>query len=280
MAPASGSDPASSTRTVITTAACSSIWILKAAVSQGITTIVVGQDGGSHDPLAEIFCPPSPPHLPQSMLRPTSDTARCACRILGTDFKRAAPVRTKSRRWLDLLRGDMKAGALGLSAGFEDDPGIYSDPVRADRAGERQVVTLPVDATSVTSATRTAPLGRRSRKPSTIGREAGIPGADFSPQAGDASLWGQTDRLIKMLDDARASGVQVTADIYPYTYWQAGMTVLFRPATSRIVKPPKFALREVTSRKVCSSRATRPMAVTRARPSPPSPRCAARIRRK
>jgi N-acyl-D-amino-acid deacylase len=39
--------------------------------------------------------------------------------------------------------------------------------------------------------------------------------------------WGLGDSLIHVLDRARESGVQVTADIYPYTYWHSGMSVLF-----------------------------------------------------
>jgi N-acyl-D-amino-acid deacylase len=42
--------------------------------------------------------------------------------------------------------------------------------------------------------------------------------------------WGQADRLIDKLDEARASGVDITADIYPYRAWNSGfswLTTLF-----------------------------------------------------
>jgi len=42
--------------------------------------------------------------------------------------------------------------------------------------------------------------------------------------------WGQADRLIAKLDEARASGVDITADIYPYRAWNSGfswLTTLF-----------------------------------------------------
>ncbi len=99
---------------------------LKAAVSQGITTIVVGQDGGSDHPLQEFF----------ARLAATPASVNVASyvghgtlrrRILGTDFKRAARP-DEVAKMADLLRVDMKAGALGLSSGLEYDPGIYSDP--------------------------------------------------------------------------------------------------------------------------------------------------------
>ena len=40
-------------------------------------------------------------------------------------------------------------------------------------------------------------------------------------------LWGQAEKLFGVLDRARADGVQLTADIYPYTYWQSNLGVLY-----------------------------------------------------
>ena len=49
----------------------------------------------------------------------------------------------------------------------------------------------------------------------------------------------------KKLESARKSGVDITADVYPYRYWQSGLTVLFpgRDFTDRAAA--EFALREV-----------------------------------
>lgn len=44
---------------------------------------------------------------------------------------------------------------------------------------------------------------------------------------GMSDLWGQADRMIAVLDAARASGVQITADIYPYTYWASNLGVFY-----------------------------------------------------
>jgi N-acyl-D-amino-acid deacylase len=46
-------------------------------------------------------------------------------------------------------------------------------------------------------------------------------------KVGVKKMWGQADRVLQKLDAARASGVDITADIYPYTYWQTTMRVLF-----------------------------------------------------
>ena len=60
-------------------------------------------------------------------------------------------------------------------------------------------------------------------------------------------LWGQADKLIGVLDRARASGVQLTADIYPYTYWQSNLGVLYPKRNYSDEKPrPTFVLAHVS----------------------------------
>ncbi|MFP5356439.1 MAG: amidohydrolase family protein, partial [Gemmatimonadota bacterium] len=60
-----------------------------------------------------------------------------------------------------------------------------------------------------------------------VGREAGLPVQVSHIKLGMIPLWGQTDSLLKVLDAARASGIDITADIYPYPYWHSTLTVLF-----------------------------------------------------
>jgi N-acyl-D-amino-acid deacylase len=60
-----------------------------------------------------------------------------------------------------------------------------------------------------------------------IGREAGLPVQVSHMKLAMTSLWGQADSLIQVLDRARAAGIDVTADVYPYPYWQSTLTVLF-----------------------------------------------------
>jgi N-acyl-D-amino-acid deacylase len=60
------------------------------------------------------------------------------------------------------------------------------------------------------------------------------------------SLWRRADSLIAMLDRARASGVDITADVYPYRFWQSGLTVLFPERNFSDRKAAEFALDEVS----------------------------------
>jgi N-acyl-D-amino-acid deacylase len=58
--------------------------------------------------------------------------------------------------------------------------------------------------------------------------------------------WGQSARLLEILDKARAEGIEVTGDIYPYEYWHSDLTVLFpkRDFTNR--KTAQLVLDHVT----------------------------------
>jgi N-acyl-D-amino-acid deacylase len=194
-----------------------------AAVSQGITTIVVGQDGSSTMPLADFF---SRLDREPAAVNVASYVGHGTIRrdVMGTDFKRHATPEEVDRM-AARLRTEMAAGALGLSTGLEYDPGIYSTP--------EEVVALARVAGSlggryishIRSEDRT--LWQAVDEVITIGRAAHLPVQISHVKLAMHRLWGQAGKLVEVLDRARAGGVNVTADIYPYTYWQSGITVLF-----------------------------------------------------
>jgi N-acyl-D-amino-acid deacylase len=227
-----------------------------APLNQGITTIVVGQDGGSALPIADFFArlEKSPPAVNVASYAGHGTIRR---RVMGSDFRRAATA-AEVAKMEELLRVEMQAGALGLSTGLEYDPGIYSDPSEvialakvAAASGGRYISHIRSEDRHFWKAVDEA---------IEIGRQARIPVQISHVKLAMRSLWGQTPRLIKTLEAARAAGVNVTADIYPYTYWQSGMTVLFPERNFQDRKEAEFALREITS--------PDGLLVTRFRPNP------------
>src|SRR5690606_4702603 len=95
-------------------------------VSQGITTVVLGQDGGSELPLADYFAHRrSAPVAVNVASYVGHNTLRSQVR--GDDFRRKA-TEAEVAEMARLLEQELAAGALGLSTGLEYDPGIYSDP--------------------------------------------------------------------------------------------------------------------------------------------------------
>ena len=96
---------------------------LIAAVSQGITTIIIGQDGGSNFPLSDFYKKLSDTTVAVNIGSYSGhNTIRDS--ILGKDYKRAA-TQDEIEKMKLLLKQDMEAGAFGLSTGLEYDPGIY-----------------------------------------------------------------------------------------------------------------------------------------------------------
>ena len=95
-----------------------------AAVSQGITTIVAGQDGDQKFPLAEFFArlETSP-----AAINVASYAGHGTLRdqVMGEDYHRHATAEELAEM-VGLLRTEMEAGALGLTTGLEYDPGSFS----------------------------------------------------------------------------------------------------------------------------------------------------------
>lgn len=211
------------------------------ALNQGITTVVVGQDGESPYPLADFFTKLRGVHPPINV---ASYVGHGTVRehVLGADYKRTATP-AEVARMRELVLEEMRAGALGLSSGLEYDPGIYSS--------HQELIDL---------ATASASLGGRyiSHIRSEdrafwsaideiidIGRQARLPVQVSHTKLAMKSLWGRADSLIALLDAARARGIDITADVYPYRYWQSGLTVLFPERNFSDRRAAEFALDEV-----------------------------------
>ena len=212
-----------------------------AAVSQGITTVVVGQDGDSPYPLADFFA-----HVQRepAAINVASYVGHGTVRglVLGKDYKRVStPVEVLKMQ--ALVDQEMRAGALGLSSGLEYDPGIYSDP--------SEVLALAKTAGSMggryISHIRSEDFAfwKALDELLTIGRENHMPVQVSHIKLAMKGSWGLGDSLIHVLDRARENGVQVTADIYPYTYWHSGMSVLFPHRDFDNRKSAAFALDQV-----------------------------------
>lgn len=63
----------------------------------------------------------------------------------------------------------------------------------------------------------------------TISKEANIPVHIYHLKAAGKDNWNKMDSVIKMVNDARASGVQISADMYTYLAGATGLTSSFPP---------------------------------------------------
>ena len=197
-----------------------------AAVSQGITTIAGGQDGGQIYPLAEYF---SDLEASPAAINVASYAGHGTLRglVMGDDYQRPATPEEVAAM-VTLLSAEMEAGALGLSSGLEYDPGSFSTTdelvalaTEAARYGGRYISHIRSEDQYFWEAIDEAIA---------IGREAEIPVQVSHIKLAMTRWWGQAEQLKSKLDEARAADVEITADIYPYPAWNTSfswLTTLF-----------------------------------------------------
>ena len=211
-------------------------------VSQGVTTIVVGQDGFSHYPIQEFW----------EQLDSTPVAVNVASYIGHNTLRRKAmgnftrPAGTEEvEKMASLLTKELEDGGLGLSSGLEYDPGIYSNKeevlalakVAADQ-GRRYMSHIRSEDRYLLEAIQEI---------ITIGKTHKLPVHISHMKLAIVSQWGKADSLLQVLESARERGVRITADIYPYEYWQSTMTVLLPERDFDDLEAARFALTELTT---------------------------------
>jgi N-acyl-D-amino-acid deacylase len=134
---------------------------------------------------------------------------------MGKDDYRRAATAAEIDSIKKLLFADLDAGALGLSTGLEYD--------EAHSASFEEVLAL-AQATGAEGGRYVSHIRSEDRAfwPAIdeiirIGRDGGLPVQISHLKLAMRSLWGRADSLIARLDRARAEGVEITADVYPYT---------------------------------------------------------------
>ncbi len=191
-------------------------------VSQGITTLVIGPDGSSPFPVGDYLdrLETSPSAVNTAVL---VGHGTLRSRILGEDFKRSA-TQAEIEAMSALVFNAMQQGAFGLSSGLEYDPGFYSTT--------NELVALAKAAARwggiYMSHIRDEEEGflEALDEAITIGREADLSVQVSHLKLGNRRVWGRTSEVLDKLGRARASGVDVMADAYPYNAWASGLSIL------------------------------------------------------
>lgn len=212
-----------------------------AKIAQGITTAVVGQDGDAPYPLADFFgaLEATPPKVNIAAYA-GHNTLRDE--VMGADFRRAANDDEISAMSV-LLEQELAAGAVGLSTGLEYEPGIHSET--------REVVQL-AQLTADAGGRYISHIRSEDRwfddaleEIIQIGRATGMPVQISHLKLAMASQWGRAPWVIERLNAAREEGIDLTADIYPYTYWQSHMMVLLPERDPLDLDAIDFAMAEL-----------------------------------
>src|SRR5258706_2286509 len=191
-------------------------------VAQGITTVVVGPDGSSPWPIGEFLAErrKTPSAVNVAVMVGHATVRRL---VMRDDYKRAA-TDAQILRMATLVEQGMREGAAGLSSGLEYEVGGY--------AGTKELVELAKIAGRFRGIYMTHIRDEADkafdaiREAIAIGEQARIPVEISHIKLGTVSVWRKAGDAVKLIEAARARGVDVTADAYPYNAWSSTITVL------------------------------------------------------
>jgi len=191
-------------------------------VSQGITTVVIGQDGGSAFPIGEYLNGLDKDPTALNVLTFVGH-ATLRSRVMGQDTnRRATPAEVEKMK--QMVEQAMRDGAIGLSTGLEYETG--------KPASTEEVVTLARAASAFggmyishirDEADKTFEALNEAIQ---IGREARLPVQISHIKLGSVAVWGRSEEAVALINKARSRGQDVTADCYPYDAWSSTIRVL------------------------------------------------------
>ena len=224
-------------------------------VSQGITTVVVNQDGRSPWPVAEQRALLEKNGIgPNAMLLVGHGTVRR--RVMGDDVRRAATA-DEIVKMRALVRQQLQEGAVGMSAGLEYEPGRWSttdEVVELARelpafggvyiSHERSEGSDPLWYVPSQDGPVAPTLLDAVRETIEIGEKSGARVVASHLKAKGEHYWGSSAAAVTLIQRARDRGVDIWADQYPYpTSGTDGSTVLIpawatRPPGATTNQPP------------------------------------------
>jgi N-acyl-D-amino-acid deacylase len=190
-------------------------------VRQGVTTALGGPDGSAPHPLGEYLTEAERlgVGLNVAFLAGHNTIRR---EVMG--MANRAPTAAEQARMEAMVTRAMEEGAFGLSTGLRYTPGAFS---RTD-----EVIGLARAAAAhggiYTSHLRDEGLDLLSgvSEAIRIGGAASIPVVLTHHKVVGQPMWGSSERTLAMIDSARAAGVDVMADQYPYTATYTGISIL------------------------------------------------------
>jgi N-acyl-D-amino-acid deacylase len=191
-------------------------------IRQGVTTVLEGQDGSSPLPLRPFLekLSRTPMAVNFGMFAGQGSIRQA---VMGLENRRATPE--EIRKMIELAEQAMRDGAFGLSTGLFYVPGNYTpteELVEIARAvgalGGIYISHIREEASQVVQSVQEVIR---------IAEEARLPAQVTHHKIVGRANWGRSAETLRLIEQARARGVDVTADHYPYTATSTGTAALF-----------------------------------------------------
>jgi len=194
-------------------------------VRQGVTTLIEGPDGSSPLPLkpflervaATRITPNFAMFVGQGSIRD---------QVIGSVNRKATPEEIEKMR--GLVRQGMLDGAFGLSSGLFYVPGTFTPTAEvielakvAGAMGGIYISHMRDEAAGVLESVR---------ETIEIGEKGGLPTQVTHHKIIGKTNWGKSADTLRLIDEARARGVDATIDQYPYTASSTSIQAALMPA--------------------------------------------------
>ena len=144
---------------------------------------------------------------------------------VGLDDKRPTPGQLQTMR--DLVEREMKEGALGIASALIYAPGFYATTEELIEICKVAAQHKGIYISHMRSEGNR--LVEAVEELIRISREAGIPAEIYHLKAAGQSNWPKMDRVIELVEAARAAGLRITADMYTYTAGGTGLDAAMPP---------------------------------------------------
>ena len=144
---------------------------------------------------------------------------------VGLDDKRATPDQLQTMR--DIVEREMKEGALGIASALIYAPGFYANTEELIEISKAAAKHKGIYISHMRSEGNR--LVEAVEELIRISREAGLPAEIYHLKAAGVSNYPKMDRVIELVEAARASGLRITADMYTYTAGGTGLDAAMPP---------------------------------------------------
>ena len=193
----------------------------ESALLQGVTTLTEGNDGSSPYPIDRHYADIDNLRIsPNWAVFVGQGTIRQ--RVIGFGLRKATP--DEMERMKQMVRDAMEQGALGISTGLFYVPGSFTS---TEEVIELSKVAAEYNGIYISHIREeAAQLIDSVQETIRIGEEADIPVQITHHKVIGVENWGASIESLRLVDEARERGVDVTIDQYPYTASQTSINAL------------------------------------------------------
>lgn len=199
---------------------------------QGVTTVITNNDGGGTLPLSKSLAQMQSQGIgTNAVLLVGHGSVRRA--VLGMND--ATPTTEQLAQMKTIVQQAMDDGAFGMSTGLYYAPGSYAKTEEVIELAKVVAANDGIyDSHIRDESSYTVGLLASIDEVIRIGREAHLPVHVSHIKALGTDVWGKSGEVIAMINRARAAGINITANQYPYTASGTSVTASLVPRWAEV----------------------------------------------